>query len=314
MQRTAGQMTDPFHPRERDPLAYAHYRVLTKPSGMPWMLGAGGMGITYKAIDTKLLMEVALKVIHPSRLEDPKVERLFVREARAAARVSHANVAPVVFLNDTPGRFFYAMEFVDGVSLYGLLQQEKPLPPARALAFAEQIARGLEAIHEQQIIHRDLKPANVMVLQFAPEHPRYRTHAAAGGCLLKIIDFGLAKGVGNDLGGGAGASTIGFRGTADYASPEQCDERRDLDGRSDIYSLGCMLWEMLVGTPPFQAKNPHRLMTMHIESPVPVEQLAGHSPAVVSLLLSSLAKERQDRPPDATAVRQAIEAARAEMS
>ncbi len=271
------------------------------------MLGAGGMGITYKAIDTKLRMDVALKVIHPSRLQDPKIERLFVREARAAARVLHPNVAPVVYLNDTPGRFFYAMEFVDGVSLYSLLQKQRPLGLVRALAFAEQVARGLEAIHEQQIIHRDLKPSNVMVIQFAPDHPRYRPHASSDGCLLKIIDFGLAKGVGNDLGGGAGASTIGFRGTVEYSSPEQCDEARDLDGRSDVYSLGCMLFEMLAGEPPFVSKSPHRLMSMHLTAPPPLEKLGIASPATVAIVSRALAKDRDERYPDATAMREEIQ-------
>ena len=128
-------------------LEYAHFRVQRRPDGTAWTLGVGGMGMTYKATDTRLDKDVALKVIHPSRLGDTEVQRLFVREARAAARVSHSNVAAVSFLEDRAGTFFYAMEFVEGVSLHTYLRRQGPLPPARALAFAEQIALGLGAIH-----------------------------------------------------------------------------------------------------------------------------------------------------------------------
>ncbi len=299
-------------PGERNPLAYAHYRVLKRSTGLPWMLGSGGMGITYKAVDTRLKIEVALKVIHPARLSDPKVERLFVREARSAARVLHPNVAPVLFLSDSPGRFFYAMEFVDGVSLGSWLSKHGPLQPRLALGLAAQVARGLQAIHEQQIIHRDLKPTNVMVVQFPPEHSRYRALAETDGCQLKIIDFGLAKVTSQmDLSASMDVtSTAGFHGTILYASPEQCEERRDLDVRSDLYSLGCILWEMLLGHPPFRGTTLRELLNQHATEPVPLQRVE-HLPAPVREVLTRLlAKRREDRYIDAETTAAALEATR----
>ena len=258
-------------------LEYAHFRVCQRPDGTPWTLGVGGMGMTYKATDTRLDMDVALKVIHPSRLGDSEVQRLFIREARAAARVGHPNVAAVSFLEDRAGTVFYAMEFVDGLSLHSWLRRNGPISPARALAFAEQIAHGLDAIHAQGLIHRDLKPANVMVATHAPDHPSHAALAASGGCALKIIDFGLARAVGpsadGDYDADAPLPTIGFRGTAAYASPEQCEELTDLDARSDLYALGCILWEMLTGHPPFRGRSHRDVINHHVGTTPPWMEL-----------------------------------------
>ncbi len=296
---------------------YAHYEVLRHPGGHPWQLGQGGMGITYKALDTRLQVHVALKVIHPHLATLPDVQRLFVREARAAARILHPNVAPVVFLSDEPGRLFYAMEFVDGRSLHAWMRAPpagQPRKVALALAFAEQIARGLQAVHEQGIIHRDLKPANIMVVEFPEGHPRRRALAASGGCLLKIIDFGLARGAGAQPGVPMTVTpeTSGFRGTATYASPEQCNESPQLDGRSDLYSLGCILWELLAGRPPFDGRSHFELLRQHLDDDPPWALLAKLPPAAQTVLKSLLAKRREDRPPHAAAAADAILDATAE--
>ena len=287
---------------------YAHYELRTRPDGSPWLLGVGGMGMTYRAFDPRLRVEVALKVVHPNYVEHPEALRLFVREARAAARVAHPNVAPVVYLHDEPGRFFYAMEFVDGVSLHAWLHKHRALPAGRALAFAAQVARGLQAIHEQGIIHRDLKPANVMVVQFPPGHSRHRSLADAGGCLLKIIDFGLARGV--EAGAvpvTIGPVTTGFRGTAAYASPEQCEEFADLDARTDLYSLGCILWEMLAGRPPFVGRSQFELLRQQVGAPLPWNQLSDLAPSARLVLDRLLAKSRDDRPGSAAEAAEEME-------
>ncbi|MBS0659789.1 MAG: protein kinase [Verrucomicrobia bacterium] len=300
----------------QEPLNYGHYHVHRRADGGPWVLGVGGMGVTYKAVDTRLHVDVALKVIHPARIADPDAARLFIREARAAAKVYHPNVAPVVFLNDEPGRVFYAMEYVDGVSLYVWLRKQGSLSVGQALAFAEQIAAGLGAIHEHHLVHRDLKPANVMVVQYPSDHPRHRSLTASGGCHLKIIDFGLARGAGepgSTPDPNAPMPTLGFRGTAGYASPEQCEEHSDLDGRSDLYALGCMLWEFLRGRPPFVGKTHRELLNQQVAAPPPWAELQGFPEAVVGILRRLLAKRREDRFPDAATAVEAIALARRDL-
>ncbi len=266
------------------------------------------MGVTYKAHDEQLRVDVALKVITPGRVDDAKAQSLFQREARAAARVRHPNVASVVFLSTTPGNFFYAMEFVAGESLADWLQTRGALPPALAIGFATQIARGLGAIHEQQIVHRDLKPANLMVVAAGREKSRAGSEANPDAWQIKIIDFGLARGFGDGgLGTELSAQTIGFRGTARYASPEQCQEHGEIDGRSDLYALGCILWEMLLGTPPFGARTHRELLNQHVGQGAPLEQIAHLPETVQAVLTRLLEKDPARRFPDADAVDKALE-------
>lgn len=293
---------------DKDPLDYAHYRVLRRPDGMPWRLGAGSMGVTFKAVDRRLKTLVALKLIQPFRDLDAKVIQLFVREARAAARILHPNVAPVLFLSDAPGRLFYAMEFVDGVSLHDWLQANGPMEAASALAFARQICAGLVAIHAQQIVHRDLKPGNIMVVEFPPGHPRFEAQSDSGGCLLKIIDFGLARAFDEDLTASRAAPlTTGFHGTVIYASPEQCREERNLDGRSDIYSFGCILWELLCGRPPLEGETHFEQLNLHLTAPLPFEKLGPQPASLLQLLERCLAKSPADRFADAHELGRALE-------
>ncbi len=296
-------------------LAFGHYRVRRHPDGSIWELGRGGMGVTYKAFDEQLRIDVALKVISPGQVDDPKSQSLFLREARAAARVHHTNVASVVHLNTTPGNFFYAMEFVAGESLAEWLRDRGPLPPAMALSFGAQVARGLAAIHEQHIVHRDLKPANLMIVPAGRDKLRAGSETNAGAWQIKIIDFGLARrfdgeGPATDV----DARTTGFRGTTLYASPEQCEERRDLDGRSDQYSLGCVLWEMLTGSPPFRSRSHRELMNQHVAVPAPLERVSHLPVEVREVLARMLEKEPANRFPDAEAAAAALERCRERMA
>jgi serine/threonine protein kinase len=289
-------------------LAFGHYRVLRRPDGSIWELGRGAMGVTYKAYDEQLRIDVALKVITPGKVDDPKAQALFLREARAAARVRHPNVASVVFLNTTPGNIFYAMEFIAGESLADWLRTRGALPPAMAIGFATQIARGLGAIHEQNIVHRDLKPANLMIVAAGRDKSRVGSDSNPDAWQIKIIDFGLARAfAGEGLGTELHAPTIGFRGTALYASPEQCEERGEIDGRSDQYSLGCILWEMLMGAPPFRARTHRELLNQHVAQFAPLERIA-HLPASLQAVLARLlVKDPGNRFPDADAVVNALE-------
>ena len=257
------------------------------------------MGVTYKAFDEQLRIEVALKVIAPGRVDDAKTQALFLREARAAARIRHPNVASVVYLHTTPGNFFYAMEFIAGESLQGWLKARGSTAPALATSIAAQVAGGLQAIHAQKIVHRDLKPGNLMIVPVDGNRDAWQ---------VKIIDFGLARAfAGDGLGTEINAPTVGFRGTALYASPEQCEERGELDGRTDLYSLGCILWEMLAGGPPFRGRTHRELLNQHVSQPAPLERLA-HLPASLQAILARLlAKNPADRFASAADVAIALE-------
>ncbi len=266
------------------------------------------MGVTYKAFDEELRVDVALKIIAPAQVDDPKTQALFLREARAAARVHHPNVAGVVFLSTTPGNIFYAMEFIDGESLGEWGRRRGSIAPRMAISFAAQVARGLEAIHAQQIVHRDLKPTNLMIVPTGRGKAAEAIDANPAAWQIKIIDFGLARPfAGNALSSVADAPTTGFRGTALYASPEQCLERSDIDGRSDQYSLGCILFEMLFGAPPFRSRSLHELMSQHVSAPPPMDRLVGLPASLKSVVAQLLEKDPAHRFADADAAANALE-------
>lgn len=283
-----------------EPLRFGPYRVVQRTDGSPWQLGVGAMGITYKAFDERLQLDVALKVIAPGLLHDPAVQALFLREARTAARVRHTHVASILTLDDTPGALYYAMEFVPGQTLQSFIRRSVRLPQNLAAELARQAALGLEAIHRQGLVHRDLKPSNLMLT---------RTPGVTGdgpdAWELKVIDFGIARAVVDEHDATA-ARTQGFRGTVLYASPEQCLERSDLDGRSDLYSLGCILCEMLLGRPPFLAKSQHELMARQISAPLAPKLMVRIPEPLRPLLQQLLEKEPSDRPASAGAVARAL--------
>ena len=211
----------------KEPETFQHYQVMRRDDGTLWELGRGAMGVTYKAFDTNLRAPVALKVINALHLDSETSRARFVREARAAAGLRHRNVASVYHLGHDDQSFFYAMEYVDGDTVEGMVKHQGPLPPAIALQIALQVSRALGAAAKQQLVHRDIKPANLMVVTEDEEEDQL---------IVKVIDFGLAR----PALGGEGSAHItmgGFVGTPQYASPEQLEEK-ELDARSDIYSLG----------------------------------------------------------------------------
>ncbi len=283
-------------PSGKKSLTYGHYRVLKQPDGRPWELGRGAMGVTYKAVDARLRMEVALKVITPGQVDDPKTQALFLREARTAAQVHHPNVAGVVFLNDAPGRFFYAMEFVDGETVEAFVRRRGPLPVRLALRIILQAAQGLAAANDRGLIHRDIKPANLM-LAHLPESAA--EDEDDDGLLVKVIDFGLAKSiVAEEQGAAISLSGHGPVGTPNYMSPEQISPAGEpLDARSDIYSLGVTLWYLLLGRPPFEGTS-FQVLSQQMQSPPAWERLpaAGVPPDVDGLLRGMLAKNPAERP------------------
>lgn len=274
---------------------YQHYQVLRREDGSLWELGKGAMGITYKAFDTNLRCTVALKVINNTYLNSEVARQRFLREARAAAALRHQNVASVFHLGSDHDCYFYAMEFIDGQTLASYIEKDKkgPLDPVEALNICLQVTRALAAAARQHLVHRDLKPANLMLVDEDGER------------IVKVIDFGLAKSAkteGDDSGTLTQAG--GFVGTPHFASPEQLEER-DIDIRSDIYSLGVTLYYMLTGRPPFSGSVP-QIMSQHLYKPVPLEPLQNQPQCVTDLVLKMMDKDREKRPQTPTDLRQEI--------
>jgi serine/threonine protein kinase len=262
---------------------YGHFRILLKEDGTPFELGRGAMGVTYKAVDTSLERLVALKVISPRWIADEPTRSRFVREARAAASLRHQNVASVFHLGSTASRYFYAMEFVEGSTLEQIIKSSGPLSTPSALEITTQVANALTAAHEHDIVHRDIKPANLMVSQRPDGH-----------FLVKVIDFGLVKLAHNPSTDSLGTTAGTFIGTLQYASPEQLREGK-ADIRSDIYSLGVTLWEMLTGETPFQG-TPGEVMDQHLHARLPIERVQHLPRPVVYLLSNMLEKDPARRP------------------
>ena len=264
-------------------IRYGHYELILREDGMPLELGRGGMGVTYKAMDTNLQRPVALKVIGARLIGDESARRRFVREARAAASVRHPNVASVFHLGQHDDSYFYAMEFVEGETLAKRIRRAGVVAPSVALKLAALIAAGLEGIEKQNLVHRDIKPGNVMVCFY---ENKIET--------VKIIDLGLTKKVAEADGSQSGESTQGlFVGTPAYASPEQFSGL-EVDIRSDLYSLGVTLWEMLTAVAPFNG-TPSELMQLHRTGPIPLEKLGGIPQAICDLLQILLEKDPEQR-------------------
>jgi hypothetical protein len=212
---------------------FEHYELVKGEDGTPIELGRGAMGITYKAFDVDLHCPVTLKVISERYLGNESARLRFLREARAAASVRHPNVASVFHLGRSGDNYFYAMEFVEGETLEKLIKRSGRVKVKVALEIATQVAAGLTAVHKQKLVHRDIKPSNIMV-----------SVEEGSTVTAKIIDLGLAKPA-PDAPADAAISTPGaFAGTPEFASPEQF-AGIGVDIRSDLYSLGVVLWEML---------------------------------------------------------------------
>jgi serine/threonine protein kinase/Tfp pilus assembly protein PilF len=260
-------------------LRFEHYTVLQNAGGKPFELGRGAMGVTYKAFDVHLQRPAALKIINAQILGNESARARFVREARAAASVRHQNVATVFHIGESGGNYYYAMELVEGESLQALIRRSGCLETNLALGIVEEAAAGLEAIEKQHLVHRDIKPSNVMVSLHAGKLED-----------VKIIDLGLAKGVAEEN----TLSTVGvFVGTPAYASPEQF-AGMVTDIRSDLYSLGVTIWEMLSGKLPF-AGSGAELMYQHQHVELPIEKLKNIPVPVIALLQVLLAKDPNQR-------------------
>lgn len=245
-------------------------------------LNEGGMGSVYQG--THMLMEktVAIKVLRPSLAADEKIVARFSREARAASRISHPNALSVTdFGEDDNGIVFLVMEFLSGQTLKQLIRDEGPLPLPRVVEITRQIGDALAAAHAQGVVHRDLKSDNIMLLD------------TTQGDHAKVLDFGIAK-INEPDGKFDGDLTAPnlVIGTPQYMSPEQCAQDAEIDARSDLYSLGVILYEMLVGHVPFSGESATIVMMKHLQEPVPsvLEERPDVPPPVGRVVSRAMAK------------------------
>ena len=284
-----------------EPTRFQHFEVYQEPNGDPLVLGRGGMGITYKALDINLSRDVALKVINPQRLTGKAAKTRFLREARAAASFRHPNVASVYHLGEADGSYFYAMEFVDGETIDKFRQRTGNFPAKTALDILEQVADALSSAQQLGLVHRDIKPSNIMLF---PD--------PNGRLSVKLIDFGLAKSFQSQSVEGSASLTLdGFVGTPAYASPEQL-ENLPLDARTDIYSLGITLYFMLCGKPPFRG-SVASVISQQLTNSLPTAELADQPPGILQLLSEMTAKQKELRPENGIELRLRIDLCRERM-
>src|SRR5579875_1125139 len=254
---------------------YSKYRFVRE-------LGRGGMGVVYQAEQTVMGRTVAVKVINPSVLDHPDALPRFQSEVRAAARLDHPNIVRAYDAEQVGSMHLLVMEYVEGTSLADLVAKKGPLSVAYACHYIRQAALGLQHAFEKGMVHRDIKPQNLMV-------------NARG--QVKVLDFGLARMQSERKAGGGLTQVDAFMGTPEYVSPEQATDARSADTRADIYSLGCTLFFLLAGRPPFQGGTAVKLIMAHIEKEAPsLQQVRPDVPAKLSAVVARmLAKDPAQR-------------------
>jgi len=275
-------------------------------------LAQGGMATVYRAWDNRLDRLVALKVIDPELARHPEYVARFIREAKSAARLSHPNIVAVYDQSGQPPLAYLAMEYVPGETLRQLLGRRGRLTPREALEVLDAMLAGLAAAHRAGIVHRDVKPENVL-LNDAVLNSRQSSYAAA----VKVTDFGLARTATADQGPGTTlASSLGgavpgggLIGTVSYLAPELV-QSGTCDARSDVYSAGIVLFELLTGRKPFTGGSPMEIARRHVTERVapPSLLLPGLDPALDALVASATAREPNARPADAAAFREQVRA------
>src|SRR5580704_16448980 len=230
-------------------LILGNYTVLDK-------IGAGGMGQVFKAQHRRMKRVVAIKMLPPAITRDPAAAARFQREVEAAAKLSHSNIVAAYDADEANGTHFLVMEYVEGSDLSALVKKDGPLPVAKAVGYILQAARGLEFAHGEGVVHRDIKPANLLLDNKGT---------------VKILDMGLAR-----IEGGGDAATQAeltgtgaVLGTVDYMAPEQALSTKHVDGRADIYSLGCSLYYLVTGHAAYDGDSLMAKLLAHREQPIP---------------------------------------------
>ena len=272
-------------------LVFGQYVVLDK-------LGEGGMGVVLKAQHRRMKRTVAIKVLSPAAVKQAGAVERFHREVEAAAKLSHPNIVTAHDADEHQGMHYLAMEYVEGKDLASIVKDRGPLDVRQAVECTLQAARGLQYAHGKGIVHRDIKPGNLLLDKEG---------------IVKILDMGLARIAGAEaaMGGPERLTTTGqVMGTCDYMAPEQAFDCHNVDARADIYALGCTLYRLVTGSPPYPRETLMQILVAHREAPIP--SLAAARPEVPEALDAActrmLAKEPQDRQPSMAEVVAELEA------
>jgi serine/threonine-protein kinase len=258
-------------------------------------IGRGGMAVVYRATDARLHRRVAIKVLPPELAFNADVRERFLREAQTSAQLAHPNIVPIYTVDEREGLVYFVMGLVDGETLGQRLVREPRLPLVQVRAILTNVADALAYAHSHGVVHRDVKPDNIML------------DRATGRAL--VTDFGIARAAAGD----SRLTVTGVAiGTPAYMSPEQALGERELDGRSDIYSLGVIGYQLLAGEPPFKASNTPAMLVKHVsEAPRPLQPRCPDAPpGLVNAITRALAKKPEDRWPDANDFRDALSGAR----
>jgi serine/threonine protein kinase len=250
-------------------------------------ISEGGMGTVYRGTHVLMDKTVAIKVLHPSLAADEKIVARFSREARAASKILHPHAISVTdFGEDEGGSVFLVMEYLSGRTLKEIVRQDGPMALPRVVEIIRQVGDALDEAHGQGVVHRDLKSDNIMLI------------STAGTDYAKVLDFGIAKIKEPDDGYDPGLTSPDLViGTPQYMSPEQCSQSPDIDARSDIYSLGIIIYEMLVGHVPFTGESPTAIMLKHLQhaSPSVLDERTDVPAAVDKVISRAMQKRPEER-------------------
>ena len=261
------------------------------PYRLEHLLGRGGMGEVHRAWDTRRGRTVALKRLPAPLAGDPEFQARFRRESALAAQLSEPHIIPIHDFGEINGRLFIDMRLVDGVDLASVIKSEGPMAPRRAIGILAQVASALDAAHAAGLVHRDVKPSNVLVRGRDEDEFAY------------LIDFGIARAAAGQASGPALTVTGATLGTLDYMAPERF-ENRPVDGRADVYSLACMLFELLTGAAPFRGRTPVGMIHAHVtlDPPRPSAHRPGLPPGLDDVVVRGMAKRPEQRYPTAGAL------------
>src|ERR1700722_19328679 len=289
-------MSDPVASAADTELLARVEQVLAQTFELDREIGRGGMGIVYLARDRGLKRPVAIKVLPPELSFRSDIRSRFLREAETAAQLSHPNIVPIFTVDEREGLVFFVMAYVDGDTLARRLAGNTRVPVPGARRLLTEVASALAYAHSRGVIHRDIKPDNILL--------------SSDGGRAMVTDFGIARAISNTSGADSRLTATGVAiGTPTYMSPEQCAGDREVDGRSDLYSLGIVAYQMLSGDVPFRGTGTGALLVKHIsEKPVPItDQVPDLPPWLARIVMCLLEKQPADRFPDAGSLVRALE-------